>query len=93
MITRQKLSIYQYFHGDPDSWARAGTVEQHQDISSEDWALIDGLLQGLMLSRRNLVSTEYHDKVMTNVNSSCDNEATVQKLMDMVELLDTRSVG
>lgn len=92
MLTQQKLNIYQFFHGDPDGWARAGTVEQHQDISSEDWVLIDNLLRGLVLCRRNLVSMDYQDHVMRSINSSCDNEATVQKLIGLVELLNTPNV-
>jgi len=54
MITREKISIYKKYAGDPDAWARMSTSEEKKLMSDDDWFLIDSLIQDIIISQSNL---------------------------------------
>jgi len=45
MITKEKISIYKKYEGNPNAWARIGTSEEKELMSDDDWFLIDSLIQ------------------------------------------------
>lgn len=53
-ITLEKLKVYQKFSGDIDGWARMGSSEEKENMSDEDWYIIDGLIMDIKLGRSNL---------------------------------------
>lgn len=53
-ITLERLKVYQKFSGDIDGWARMGSSEEKENMSDEDWYIIDGLIMDIKLGRSNL---------------------------------------
>lgn len=84
MITIDKIKIYKRFNGDVDGWARIGTAEEKSIMSDEDWFLIDGFIQDLILVKKHLVSDEFIKKINERLNENCDTDETIQAIKNLV---------
>jgi len=83
MITINKVKIYQCFNGDIDGWARVGSKEEKLIMDDEDWFLIEGFIQDINLVKTGLASHIYMNFINERLRGKCDNEETIQAIMDM----------
>jgi hypothetical protein len=83
MITIEKIRIYNYFNGDIDGWARAGTKEQKAIIQDKDWFLIEGFVQDIRLGKKGLASETYMKAIAERLSESCDSEKSIQELKNL----------
>lgn len=83
MITKEKISIYKYFNGDIDGWARVGTKEQKAIIKDKDWFLIEGFVQDIRLVKKGLASEIYMKAINERLHENCDSEETIQELKEI----------
>ncbi|CAM3863065.1 hypothetical protein POKO110462_22440 [Pontibacter korlensis] len=74
-ITIDKLNIYQKYGGDNDGFARAGKEVEKQKLNSEDWALIDELIQSLELISNGLASGDFAKKTLSRLAEMADEQA------------------
>jgi len=80
MITQEKVKIYNSFQGDVDGWARMGSKKEQSIMKDNDWALIDNLLQDILLVRKGLTSKEFSDNLQKRLVESCDSSETINQL-------------
>ena len=84
MITLEKLAIYEMYGGNLDDWTRG--AKQHQAIvSGEEMVTIDRLLQELRLVQKNLVSSDYEQRIMEKLRSYAENSAVTERLIEMAK--------
>ena len=83
MITQEKLKIYDHFNGNIDGWARIGTKEQKLTMRDNDWFLIDGFIQDILLVKKGLASVVYIKNLEEKLREKCDSEETIEKLKEM----------
>ncbi|WP_162426144.1 hypothetical protein [Pontibacter pudoricolor] len=74
-ITIDKLNIYQKYGGDNDGFARAGKEVEKQKLNSEDWALIDELIQSLELINHGLASGDFAKRTLSRLEELTDEQA------------------
>ena len=79
MITLDKLKIYKRYDGDIDTWVRSGKPEEKNIMDTNDWYLIDSIIQDLIIEKRGNASMGFkialsqtllnncHDKVIINL--------------------------
>ena len=79
MITLEKLSRYQEHYGDADSWARSGP----NGMMSDDFRLIDSLLQDYVIVKNGLGSPAYADEFQRRLDQACDNDQTKAELVKL----------
>jgi hypothetical protein len=83
MITKDKVKVYNSFHGDIDGWARMGSKKEKVIMSDNDWSLIDNLLQDIRLVAKGLTSKEFSDTLQRKLIENCDNPETISQLKKM----------
>jgi hypothetical protein len=80
MITIKKISIYSYFSGDIDGWARAGSPEQKNEMKDSDWFLVENLIQDILLESEGLCSENFIQNLNEKMLNNCENESVIQEL-------------
>jgi hypothetical protein len=80
MLTNEKLKRYQRFNGDIDLWIRTTKKLKDQDMTTDDWHLIEGLLQDLTLVGTVPTSEEFKSNLERRMAEHCDHEETVAAL-------------
>ena len=68
-ITTTQLLIFQKYDGDIDGLARVGTEEDRAAIDEKTWQEVDYLRQQIVLSRRNLLTTEAESALREALNT------------------------
>lgn len=74
MITLKKLNVYHKYSGDIDQFGRAGIRKDHKIISGEEWFFLRNILQSLDMVKKKVTSTEFSNKTIEELKSSCDSE-------------------
>jgi hypothetical protein len=82
MITRQKLEIYDRYHGDNDLFARIGEKKE-KVLMREDWYIIENFIQDISLINKLLASEDFVKTVNSNLQRNCDDAQTVIQLQQM----------
>ena len=90
MLTEDKIKIYKSFEGDGDQFLRSGSKRQLRKMEDGDWALIESLLQDILLVSRGLASTQFENRLKIQLVISCDNEKTIVSLNKLVPLLESK---
>ncbi len=85
MITKEKVETYCHFSGDIDAWTVRGTDRQKEIMNTDDWALIDSLIQDLYLVEKELVSDAFKKRVNEEIYAKCDGEDTIRMLHALVK--------
>jgi hypothetical protein len=75
MITTKKLKIYQSFRGDIDGFARSGG-RYNDEISDEDWILIQNLLTEVYSLDHVRVAADYRSRIEKQLIDVTDSEDT-----------------
>ena len=76
MITIDKLKIYKSYDGDIDGWARRMNRNDER-ISSEDWYLIDSLIQDLLIVQKGLASKQFAENVDRKLLENLQDGSTI----------------
>jgi hypothetical protein len=85
MITAEKLKTYKRYRGDVDAWARGSLFGSSDDITDQDWAMIDELLQSLTIVRGGLASPEFVAKTNAQIADRTVGEEAYPILIDLAE--------
>lgn len=72
MITKQKIQIFERYHGDLDALSRIGSDKENQLFENEDWFLIESFLQDIDLMNQGLVNEDYINERMAEMRDKCD---------------------
>lgn len=83
MITLKKVKIFQKFNGDIDHFARIGKTQDKGEISDNDWALIDSLLQDLELVDKGLAADTFVKRLDERIKENLESEGVLQELKRM----------
>lgn len=74
MITIEKVRVYVKYSGQLDYWARMASEADLKILNDEDWELIQGLIDDLVLMRKVAVADDYRKRVFQRMDESCDEE-------------------
>ncbi len=77
-ITIDKLNIYRKYSGDIDGFAKSGQETEKQNISSDDWGLIDEFSQSLKLINNNLTSSDFAKSTLARLAELTDEQVYKQ---------------
>jgi len=80
MITKEKIKIYQSVGGDIDAFTRIESKNCKNDMTEDDFILLEELLQKTTLLKSGMLSKEYGEEVEEQLNNSTDCEDTKQKI-------------
>ena len=80
MITADKLKIYSRYKGDIDMWTRTGKRKEKKIMTTNDWYLIERLLQDLTIARKGLASEEFKIDLDKKLVENCDGVDTINRL-------------
>lgn len=85
MITLNSIAIYEKYGGNGDGFIRCATAEERLLMNYRCWVLLDEFVQDLIIVKRGLASDSFIKSLNERLRTSCDNEATIQALMVMVD--------
>jgi hypothetical protein len=74
MITEQKVRTYISYNGDIDAWARVASVT---NMESEDWYIIESLIQDLAMLVHGVISDNYKQELENKLANQCMDEHTI----------------
>lgn len=81
MITLRQIEIYQKYNGDGDDFIRRGTETEKTIIDYPHWALIDSLVQDLILIKKGHASESFAEAFKSRLEESCDSKETIEALL------------
>ncbi|MFD1552969.1 hypothetical protein DNU06_15795 [Putridiphycobacter roseus] len=73
MITKDKIDTYNYYGGDIDGFLKFVNNER-RSINDTEWNKINSFIQDIQLITDKKTSEEYTEKVLSEINKSCDVE-------------------
>ena len=82
MITDGKLTVYQRFRGDVDTWARVATPHEKALMPDEDWADISGILLRLAIAKSGHAADAYEAETNRIIAAKVENEGVAKRLHD-----------
>jgi hypothetical protein len=85
MITKRKISIYKKYDCDNDNLVRSGNIKEKNEISDEDWQLIDSLLQDIELVKRGLTTEKFARDLEFRLKENIENESVLNGLKKMIK--------
>lgn len=80
MVTIEKLKIYIRYRGDVDMWTRIGSSKERSVMNTNDWYMIDDLIQDLGLVKKQVASNEFVIALRKRLDENCDSEETIKTL-------------
>lgn len=85
MISITKLEIYSRYNGDVDMWLRTGRPKEHELMNSDDWHLIDLLIQDCIVLQRGLGSPQRNNEANKRLLDNCESEETVNRIRKLAK--------
>jgi len=85
MITIPKVKIYAHYDGDLDMWLRTGKKAEKEIMASEDWHLIDGLIEDCTVIQNRVGSERREADTFQRLIENCENEETIKALMKLAK--------
>lgn len=85
MITLKCIEIYEKYGGNGDGFLRCATSEERLLLNYRCWGLLDEFVQDLIIVKRGLASASFIELLDERLRKSCDDEATIQALITMVD--------
>jgi hypothetical protein len=82
LLTVRHIEIHKAYGGDGDAFVRCASDEENFIMKYEDWALIEDLLHDIYLLKNTDVSQDYREKVFRRIAESCEDEQTVNELLN-----------
>jgi len=82
IITISKLKEYEQYQGEEFHLYSGNRI-----TNSEEWELIDQLIQDLKLVRRGLASYQYANRLNNELVKHCDNNATIEEIKRISDIL------
>jgi hypothetical protein len=79
MITKEKLEIYRYYHGDVDRFGR-GKKSHRSIMNDNDFFLIRNLIQNLTIIKNKLASKQFERETEEMLIEKCDGLETINEL-------------
>lgn len=80
MISLAKLRIHERYNGDLDMWLRTGKRSEKELMDSNDWHLIDTLIQDCLVIQRGLGSPSRNEEAEKRLRESCESEEIIREL-------------
>ena len=80
MITLEQLKIYNRYDGDMDMWTRTGKSSEKKLMTSDDWYLIDNLIQDIAIAKNGPASEKVISNLKNRLSENCDNADTIKQL-------------
>lgn len=80
MITLEKLKIYSRYRGDVDIWIRTGKSKEKKIMVSNDWYLIDSLIQDIGFVKKGLSSEQFSFNLKKRLLENCESEEAIKEL-------------
>jgi hypothetical protein len=87
MITAEKLKIYKRHRGDVDAWARKSLFGSSDEMTDQDWSMIDEFLQSLRIIQGGLASPEFVAQTNAQLADKTEGEQLYPMLRKMAERL------
>jgi len=84
MITSKKIKIYKRFNGQIDDWSRFGSKLEKSALTSEEWYLIESLVQDIEFTKKGLSSSFYKVELNRKLKLVCEDEKTIIELEKLV---------
>ncbi|GAA0880027.1 hypothetical protein GCM10009119_29970 [Algoriphagus jejuensis] len=75
MITHEKLRIFEKYNGDTDGFARTGKKSEKEIFDTQDWLLIDSMVQDLELIKNGLCSKKFELMTFEKLNDIFDSKS------------------
>ena len=77
MITNDLIDLYKYYGGDIDGFTRNCKPHQIQMVNTEDWAMIESVIQDLRLINSGMVSDEFREVVERKLREGFNQQAVI----------------
>jgi molybdate-binding protein len=87
MINKDKLKVFAFYKGDLDMWLRTGKDREKKFMKSEDWHLIDLLLQDATVINRQLGSPSRTAEAAKRLSENTESEEVISEIMRLAEKL------
>lgn len=89
IITPRKLEIYSSYFGDIDPFVALGDESEKNEISDEEWSLIDEFVQEIIMIKKGRTSKEYEVKLNERIEKNCFDSNTVDELKEVATKIDS----
>lgn len=90
MITKEKLEIYSKYGGLNDGLSLVGTEEQKKIFSDDDWSIIDGFVQDIIIVENGLASKKYTEDLKQKLNENCSSREVIEQLIEIANEIKRR---
>ena len=84
MITRSKIKIYWNYQGDIDTFVRVGKIKEKKVIHTQDWYLIESLLQDLIFVKNGNAAEEFESTLNKKLKKCCEDLEVINKLKHLL---------
>ena len=74
-VTKEKLLIFNKYGGDPDGFARLGSIHEKGLFEKGDWIVIDDFFQNAELISKRLVSKDFKERILKELKEFADEES------------------
>lgn len=85
MIALTKLKIYKQYRADLDHYTRSNLCDDNPIITSDDFFMIDSLLQDIETVEKGLCSDTYKGALSKTLIQVCENDETIHELRVMAK--------
>jgi hypothetical protein len=80
MLNSKMLKIYTKYNGDIDLFSRIGSNVEKMCVSTENWFLVDRLIQDLRVLKKGLGSIVLEESVNEELIQVCENDDVINEL-------------
>ncbi len=84
MITKEKLEIYNKYKGNND-WSRLFTEEEKKLYDENDWGIIDGLIQDIIIVKNKFASKNYTENLQKRLIENCSTEEVINQIVQIAD--------
>ena len=84
-ITIEKLEVYMFFNGDIDDFARRANKDQQEEIFSDEWYMIDELINDYHIIKKELAAKQFEISFHNKMDSNFHNEEAKQKFYQVYD--------
>ena len=87
MLTVPKLAVLIKYRWDAHLFKKRASAQEKELLADIDWDDLGEVLQNLKLYQRKLVSTEYAQKILTDLRLVCADDETAQTFIGYASTL------
>lgn len=90
MITKEKLEVYDKFEGLDDGLLHMGTEEEKKLFDEDDWSIIDGFIQDIIIVENGLASESYAEDLQKNLREHCNSKEVIEQLIEIANKIKSQ---